>query len=155
MHLGPFSGFCFLSRFLLQLHLFQDFHKVLLWQPWLGIATVSYSYLQGSKIMRFPFLYRLSFWRNTKKWATTALEWKQLLHNLIALCCYSLTCAVCVCQFTEMFASRSNLMGLVHLCANIWKLFIQFSGGMYWIGSRILFCEIIPVVRPAVCLEMF
>lgn len=61
-----------------------------------------------------------------KKWAATALGWKQFLHNLIALCCYSLTCAVCICQFTEMFALRSNLMGLVHLCANIWKPFIQF-----------------------------
>lgn len=112
-------------------HLFPDFYKVLLGQTWLGIATNSYSYLQGSKIMRFPFLHQLSSWYNTKKSVATALEWKQLLHNLIALCCYSLTCAVCVCHFTEMFASRSNLMGLVHLCANIWKSFIQLSGGIY------------------------
>lgn len=118
-------------------HLFQDLQKVPLGQPWLGIATDSYSYLQGSKIMRFPFLYQPSSWGNAKKWAAIALEWKQFLHNLIALCCYSLTCAVCICKFTEMFASRSNLMGLVHLCANIWKQFTQFSSGIYWLGSSI------------------
>lgn len=47
-----------------------------------------------------------------KKCAAAALEWKQLLHNLIAWWYHSLTFAVCVCQFTEIFPSRSKSNGV-------------------------------------------
>lgn len=130
-------------------HLFPDFYKVLLGQPWLGIATNSYSYLQGSKIMRFPFSQFLVQHKEISRYRT-GMEAAFAQFNCLVLL-FSYVCSLCLpVHWNVCIEVKSNGFG-AFMCKYLeviysalrWDLLNRFPCFALWKNSSGITCSLL------------